>query len=339
MRVRLGLIGLGLLAGMAAAACGDDDGAGTGGSGGTTSSAGGVMATSSSAGGSPPMVVCDLDNKCTSDEHCACSDCWFANRCNAIKRCNADGICEPDESCDCADCSSEPECTDYCVNCRTYTTYFLGRDSLCPNSATLFADLQDCACNVDSPCLGNCQASLCQGLDPSQACRECVAEFCEAPRDACFADAPRVIQCNPVTQEGCNPAQGNERCDILTMPEINVPTFAPRSVIGFQCKLATNDADKCTACDYQFASPTKCARGNTCVDPSGDVVFEGTCGRFCCDDADCGTGGVGSCQKGAFAPAASDLGTCITGTMPTDPGCDAPGVGMSTSMGSCVTLD
>lgn len=328
---------------VSAAACGGDDDTGTGGAGAgsnttTTTSGGGDMSTTNttSTGSSMSDVVCDLDNKCKSDEHCACGDCWYSAACNT-PTCNTDGVCDDNESCACADCAADAACTDYCVNCRTFATYFAGADALCASSATLFSTLQDCACNANSACLGDCQATFCQGLDPNQNCRDCIEDNCAAQRDACFADAPSVIKCNPVTQDGCNPNQGNERCDYITMPESDILTFAPRTVIGFQCKLETNNADQCTACNYNFGSQTKCEKGNTCVDPGGNLVPEGTCGRYCCDDADCGTGGVGSCQKGAFDPVATGLGTCTIGTMPTDPGCDAPGLGMSTSMGSCVT--
>jgi len=344
MKVRLGFVGLGLLTGVAIAACGgDDEATGAGGSGGastaTTTSGGGDMSTTTnttSTGSSMSDVVCDLDNKCKSDEHCACSDCWIKESCNT-NACNADGTCDADESCACADCAADEACTDYCVNCQTFATYFAGRDALCANSATLYNDFETCACSNASPCLGDCQVTLCQGLSPSLDCQACIEDNCATQRDACFADTADVVKCNPVTQDGCNPNQGNERCDYITVPESDILSFAPRTVVGFICKLETNNADQCTACNYNFGSQTKCEKGNTCVDPGGNLVPEGTCGRYCCDDTDCGTGGVGSCQKGAFNPVAPGLGTCTTGVQPTDPGCDAPGLGMSTSMGSCVT--
>ncbi|MEM1035012.1 MAG: hypothetical protein AAGN82_32025 [Myxococcota bacterium] len=341
MTLRLGLVVLGTLVGMAIAACGgdDDETSGTGGQAPTTSSAGGTggtatTTTTSSAGGAVSALDCDPDNKCRSDEPCACQDCWFRESCNS-NTCNADGVCDDDESCACADCTADPECSGYCINCQTYTAYFAGRDALCANAAPLFDALESCACDGASACLGDCQANFCQGLSPNPSCQECIEDNCAAPRDACFADTARFVQCNPVTQEGCNPAQSNERCDYVTVPAGPAVAFSPRTVIGFNCQLETNDADQCTACNYSFGSTTKCEKGNTCISAvDASVVNEGVCGRYCCDDADCGTG---TCQKGAFAPAAGDLGTCTVGATSTDPGCDAPGFGASTSMGSCVT--
>ncbi|HTJ81170.1 MAG TPA: hypothetical protein VL400_05580 [Polyangiaceae bacterium] len=116
---------------------------------------------------------------------------------------------------------------------------------------------------------------------------------CEAPADpatapsggACLADfEAQGHDCNPVTNEGC---MAGETCDLSG---------------NFKClPLTGTEAAVCGACDNfndQF-----CGVGLTC-DSYSDT---GKCFRYCCTDADCGSGntcvayyalGVGVCMSG-----------------------------------------
>jgi hypothetical protein len=81
------------------------------------------------------------------------------------------------------------------------------------------------------------------------------------------------IQCNPVSGEACT--EPGHACDY--------------SEKGFACYGPPNDRKLCESCDYgknQF-----CENGMTCID--------GVCLRYCCEDTDCGEGGVCSKQGGA----------------------------------------
>jgi hypothetical protein len=310
---------------MMTASCGDDEtgsggatttvGPGTGGSQGGMGGDGGQGAT----GGSPPMLECDLDAKCKSTEDCACMDCWYEAKCNSKANCLDDTSCTGSEGCFCADCAAEPACADYCISCLQLVTYWSDAAALCtsgaPSSQSLWQDFEACACGT---CISDCGSTVCQGTTPNQPCIDCLAMSCDAEQQACEADLPApFIQCNPVTAEPCNL---NERCDIVTLAG---------QPIGFQCFIAENNAATCDECLYMFGSQSYCEAGNTCVDAAGQLTNGGTCGRYCCDDGDCGTG---TCQKGQFS-AAPDLGICV-GMM--GPACDAPVE--APSMGSCVTI-
>jgi hypothetical protein len=129
------------------------------------------------------------------------------------------------------------------------------------------------------------------------------------------------VRCNPVTSEPCNATADQEHCDRVVVGD---------KIAGFHCFLRAHDALLCDACNYNFGGDY-CARGHTCGDGLGDVALTGTCGRYCCDDGDCGTG---TCLKGVFADADPDLGICETQVG--GPGCDAPAA--APSLGSCVAL-
>jgi hypothetical protein len=96
-----------------------------------------------------------------------------------------------------------------------------------------------------------------------------------------------AIECNPVTNELCDAAKG-EACDFKGA--------------GYHCYPGPNERSLCEAC-----GPTnnagQCKPGSTCR-PGAD----GNCGRFCCDNADCG---AGKCDKsGMFA---GSVGVCVGG--------------------------
>jgi hypothetical protein len=303
--------------------CGDDEtasgaqGPSTVGTGGGGQGGDGGMGGIGGMGGGPPMLNCDDDQKCKSTEDCACPDCWYEQKCNAVVNCIDDGVCEGEDACFCADCEGETACADYCISCLAAITYVTDTSALCtrgnPSSAAIYQDLEGCACGG---CIAECGGSFCQGLFPSQACIDCMDMSCMAEQQACAADVPTFIQCNPVTAEPCNL---NERCDLV---------YVADTPIGFQCIIADNNSATCESCTYVFGSDTYCEAGNTCVDASGQVAAGGTCARYCCNDGDCGTG---SCVPGLL-PAVPELGVCLTMTTPA---CDAPA--MAPSMGACVT--
>ena len=91
-----------------------------------------------------------------------------------------------------------------------------------------------------------------------------------------------LLQCNPVTNEGC--MAGAEECDLATGGV-------------FQCFASDpSDAPICQMCD-EAAGPF-CGAGMTCL---GD----GSCARYCCDDADCGSG---KCDKSSEP---GNVGVCV----------------------------
>ena len=135
--------------------------------------------------------------------------------------------------------------------------------------------------------------------------------------------------CNPVTNAPCNTAAG-EACD---------GGYQGGEFQGFQCYPAPNDQKICEACNG--GDGPWCSGSMTCG--AGDK-----CARYCCSDADCGTG---TCTKGAW-PSSPDLGLCEGGNgggggagggggggpMTGGPTCNVPAFDMAPSMGSCVMV-
>lgn len=117
---------------------------------------------------------------------------------------------------------------------------------------------------------------------------DCTAQ-CDAslvtPSDGVCVQLGGPITCNPVTNQGCNTPAG-EACD-----------YGPG---GFTCYPGPNDAELCWACG---PNGPHCGSGFTCTS-------DGVCAKFCCDDLDCGSGGicqmsqlgVGHCVKGSGGP-------------------------------------
>jgi hypothetical protein len=130
--------------------------------------------------------------------------------------------------------------------------------------------------------------------------------------------------CNPITNDGCG--TDGSACDLGT------------SQGTFQCFQPPNTAQLCGVCDN--VKGPYCAPGLHCF------AATNTCARYCCNDADCGTG---VCELdatialgGALTIAGDAAGVCLTMLVPdggVDGGgaasaCDAPLT--STSKGSCV---
>ena len=312
------------------AACGDDEG-GSGGSGNTsgTSTDGGMggiggmggMGTGATGGSGGDMtgLGCNDNGLCNaSNEQCACPDCWSKPECNSSPNCVDDGMCEGNEGCHCADCISLDECAGYCIDCHQYLTYFTSPDVICDGASRAAYDAL-AACTCQGICTTEC-ASMCTGATPTQACLDCVDMECPAAWAGCQDDIQPQIKCNPVSGEPCNLNQ--QVCDRTIIGDI---------VVGFRCELRNNNAGLCDQCNYNFGSDTYCQQGMTCGDGLGGITTVGSCGKYCCDDIDCGTG---TCQKGVFDAVEPQLGICETTVM--GPGCDAPDP--TPSNGVCVSF-
>lgn len=107
-----------------------------------------------------------------------------------------------------------------------------------------------------------------------------------APSGSCFDWQMLGHDCSPFTNEGCMPG---EICDFGGY---------------FKCyPLDGSEVDVCATCNNDTGP--HCLQGATC-DGNND---DGKCTRFCCTDADCGTGG--SCVAYAIG-GATNLGICLT---------------------------
>ncbi|MBK6516444.1 MAG: hypothetical protein IPG04_20645 [Polyangiaceae bacterium] len=170
------------------------------------------------------------------------------------------------------------------------------------------------------PCTSCVEASCCPEVDACvndtncDACLDGQGDACdfdpliaaldECVGASCMSECSAPNQCNPVTNEGCDPAAG-EACDLEN---------------AFVCEPAPNDAELCEACDS--ANGPWCVAGATCIPETNQ------CGRYCCDDADCGSG---VCSFDIYM--LPNVGICVGGASPTVPSCDAPAV--SPSGGTC----
>jgi hypothetical protein len=121
-------------------------------------------------------------------------------------------------------------------------------------------------------------------------------------------------QCNPVTNAGC-PTDGST-CDF--------------NGSSFVCFPPPNSVDVCGSCDT--TNGPFCGAGLSCVELPGE---QGSCYRYCCTDADCGSGAT--CDTGYASmvlqgeSSADNVGFCI---VKGGPSCAA--VSAAPSNGSCV---
>lgn len=266
---------------------------------------------------------CADDGACREGERCTCRDCWPRDDC-AFDACIDDGECAEDEGCVCADCARAPECESYCVPCSEFLRQlspslaaYPPKSALCePESAALYDAFEACACQ--ERCVEECGDNLCAESVPDADCTSCSIINCGVERQAC-ADAVRPdILCNPVTGEPC---REGEACDRLQ------PILG--TISGFVCFPGPNDVALCETCSTN--RDLFCSNTLTCVAEDGSIPGgDGACGRYCCMDEDCGTG---TCVKGAYEPAAPDLGVCAGG-MGSIPACEVPDT--PPSRGSCV---
>ncbi len=114
-----------------------------------------------------------------------------------------------------------------------------------------------------------------------------------------------VDTCNPITAAECTAAEPGSTCDLSHVTKT------------FTCFSPPNNATLCGACGNN-GGPF-CGAGMAC--------FGGTCARYCCDNADCGTG---KCALGGYEP--WHIGHCVKSAADPKPACDAPAVGPT---GSC----
>jgi hypothetical protein len=215
------------------------------------------------------------------------------------------------------------------------------------------------SCELQITCTPVAPPPMCTGIfDPSTTCASCAEAACcqEAsdcqsngsclnycvsgywpPAEVCATEAVKQLSdklaaclktsCSPQcdAHDTCNPVLGTG-CGTAASCEPFVP-----GIFGCLTPLGTVIAKICETCDL-FVDPI-CGAGMHC--------FKGTstsqCARYCCNDADCGTGKCVLDQAIAFgAPLLDDtkLGICLT-MDGASPACDAPAV--SPSNGSCIT--
>ncbi|UQA56827.1 hypothetical protein [Polyangium aurulentum] len=171
------------------------------------------------------------------------------------------------------------------------------------------------ACNASNACMNGCvfgespsppACSMGETKELLDALGTCMTGACKAE---CLFD-----RCNPITSNGCPMAEA--ACD-LVYPGMFV-------CLGF----GASPAPLCGPCD-NLEGPY-CGPGLRCHHKSG------TCARYCCSDADCGTGRCELDPMLAFGSpilvAGDNVGVCVT-MDGTGPACDAPAV--SPSGGTC----
>jgi hypothetical protein len=123
------------------------------------------------------------------------------------------------------------------------------------------------------------------------------------------------ILCNPVTNDGCTDGAA---CDFTQDPDTGQNN-------GFDCYAGPNDATVCQACDLMAVMAPFCAGGTTCFAVTPGAAM-GACAKYCCTDADCGSG---TCQTmgptGPLFAAATSLGVCVASAASPDGGADGGG--------------
>lgn len=182
--------------------------------------------------------------------------------------------------------------------------------------ASCCQEASDCKAN------GTCY-NVCLGgywpLDKScttEAVKQVTDKLTTCLATSCSPGCDPIDNCDPILATGCGPS---------TSCELFVP-----GVFGCLAPLGPGLAKVCETCNL-FLDPI-CGPGMHCF-----PVAPGTsqCARYCCDDADCGTGKCVVDQTVAFgAPLLhkTKVGICLTADG-ASPACDAPAI--SPSKGSC----
>lgn len=160
---------------------------------------------------------------------------------------------------------------------------------LCAEGEKLVPGCSPCAsvvCAADPYCCDNTWDAQCIGAAKQQCPCDCQGGMmpgpeepvCDAPAEAPSAGACVAVggdvACNPVTSAECK-GEG-EACDY--------------SDKGFACYPPPNTAGPCEPCG-NAANGAYCKPGHTCI--------QDRCHRYCCDDGDCGPGGLCSKNGGA----------------------------------------
>jgi hypothetical protein len=211
----------------------------------------------------------------------------------------ADGTCAlpSGEGCACADCQALALCVPgQCVDDGACTLHDACTCGDCWTDDAFCHDPSRANCTDDGACDGFLEGCLCADCAADAACAGFEppsppeAAYCQAPSDApskgaCVAIGPNVA-CNPVTNEGCDGAAG-AACDL--------------GGDGFECFPDRNERALCEAC-----GGTK----GFCEGTMG--CHDGRCARYCCDAADCGSGGA--CDVEAVGFAGAPIGFCVERT-------------------------
>jgi hypothetical protein len=178
------------------------------------------------------------------------------------------------------------------------------------------ACLQANCCQQVSDCLGNnpCGTYCMFGvMPPSPDCNAGVAGTYFADLTTCLtkncaAACGESSYCNPVTHNGC-PSDGTQ-CE-LVYPGI----FACIPPGGLPAQI-------CQPCNFTVGP--YCGSGLRC-----DITSL-QCARYCCTDADCGTGRCELNQNVVFgystANSTNMVGLCLMQDSAAGPACDAPGI-------------
>jgi hypothetical protein len=219
--------------------------------------------------------------------------------------------------------------------------------------ATGCTDLSsDCELNLNCPSTG--EAPSCDGLYLSAKCDACLKETCCAAVGECdanvtcmkacvFGVSPSPPECNAGQTKGLLDAFGKcmtgpcaaqcvqDQCNAVTSngcltSEAGCDLVYPGM---FVCLPFISPTPICGACDN--LNGPYCGAGLRCHPGSG------TCARYCCNDADCGTGRCELDPMLAFgtplAVAADKVGVCVSTAPGGGAACDAPAV--SPSGGAC----
>jgi len=177
-------------------------------------------------------------------------------------------------------------------------------------------EMQDCA--LDSTCINDClfnvwpPADVCNAGDTKKRLDTITTCF----KGKCSSACRSLDECNPVTNDGCDTASG-EACDAVYPGQFAcLPSFGTLAGI-------------CQPCD-NFYSPY-CSPGLRCHAATHE------CARYCCTDADCGSGKCVIDPAVVFglplSVSGDNVGLCLD-SAGTTPACDAPAT--SSSLGICV---
>jgi|RhiMetdeSRZDD1v2_1073273.scaffolds.fasta_scaffold501883_2 hypothetical protein len=139
----------------------------------------------------------------------------------------------------------------------------------------------------------------CAGLDQAFFdFNQCWAAHCSSPIPVCAAkpacDAPPM----PPSGGACFQMTANDDCNPLTNAGCMPTEYCTFSSAGSYCRTQNQNQAVCEVCDNTV--PLECGPGLQCT-------FANECGRWCCDDGDCGSG---TCIYQQLVDIHPELGTC-----------------------------
>jgi hypothetical protein len=164
------------------------------------------------------------------------------------------------------------------------------------------------ACGNDTDCL-DCASG--NGDPTACAANALYTAFTGCEDSSCKTECTPTSDCNPVTNSGCTTA--GDGCDL-------------NQDGTYKCFGDATEA-LCAACSYVSGAEKYCAPTMYCI--ADQTTQMGKCARYCCTDADCGTG---KCDTSTFP---GGVGICMAGgdAGAMEPSCDAPAT--PPSGGSC----